>query len=81
MAAVLNGELFVVGGYDATNSARTGERYDPVIFGVQPLDVSYGMNLSAPLEDAAVRLVEMILQELSVDASAPLDKKGVEHHD
>lgn len=57
-----------------------GEHYDPVVFGVQPLDTNYGTLLSAPVQEAAGRLVEMILSEITVEADSS-EEKGDDSHD
>ena len=55
-----------------------GESYDPVVFGVQPCDTSYGMALSDPVQEAVDRLVGIILEEISIHSD--LDE-GDKSHD
>lgn len=55
-----------------------GEHHDPVVFGVQPWDTSYGMVLSDPVQEAVDRLVGIILDEIFIDSD--LDE-GDDSHD
>lgn len=41
-----------------------GEHYDPIVFGIQPRDLSYGLALSEPVRKAVERLVGIILEEV-----------------
>jgi len=60
-------------------AAALGEHYDPIIYGVQHRDVSYGMALSDPVQQAAERLIRLLLDELSTQSDPVLDEGDLNH--
>lgn len=57
-----------------------GEYHDPVIYGVQPRDVSHGEALSDPVQEAADRLVGILQDEILTDLDSVSDE-GEDCHD